>query len=92
MRREPAVDKALAVGGFFRVAAQQEDELAAPAESGGAEGEGGGFVLAEGVEEVVDAGFGDGEAVAVYEGDEAGHYVGEGEAVGAGSVFSICNL
>ena len=91
MRREPAVYKALAIGGFFRVAAQQEDELAPPAEPGGADGEGGGFVSAEGVEEIVQAGFRDGEAVVVQEGDEAGDYVGEREAVVQDSVVSIYN-
>lgn len=46
---------------------------------------------AEGVEEIVQAGFRDGEAVVVQEGDEAGDYVGEREAVVQDSVVSIYN-
>ena len=84
MRREAAIDEAfVAAGGFFGVAAEEDDELAAPAEAGDADGEGGGFVGAEVGEELVNAGFGEGVAVVVYEGDEAIYSVYHGQAMRA---------
>ncbi len=75
MSCETAVNEALPVGGLFGVTAEQEDEFAAPAETSCANGERGGFVGAKAVEEVVDAGFSDGEAVAIEKGDEGGDRV-----------------
>jgi len=80
VRCETAVDEALPVGGLFRIAAQQKDVLAAPTEAGGAEGQGGGLVGAEGVEKFVDAGFGDGGTGVVKEGDEARYHVQQWQA------------
>lgn len=69
---EAAVDKALPIGGLFRIATKQEDELAAPAEASRAEGQGGDFIGAEGMEKIVDTGFSNREAGIVAPGDEAG--------------------
>ncbi len=63
--------QALAGRRLFDIGAEVNNKFAAPAEAGGANGEGGGF--AQGGEEAENAGFGYGLALGVQEGDHVGN-------------------